>query len=294
MILSRKDGKEVLIVKIALIVLLTTGLFVMRIFDPAIGGKPLQQAVWSVSENPETAMICYVGELSEGVSRPTVSVTLPQNKAGDLMAILKELHGRFVRNGLPDEAGPLQVVLKSGEYASFFSLDDDSILAVGGENGDDRIYHLNENAAYRLSSFCHTYTDLDGLYPGLAFLNEFFSIDKDGRWSIIEKAMFSSYSGAMEDAIEPYHVGIAPYMTESGLLNVELGRMLYRLELQCKTEAKDWILGAIDIQPASKKDAYCYTISLSCEKDNTRLDKYYTGSYTVDENNLVDSFYVDF
>ena len=161
-------------------------------------------------------------------------------------------------------------------------------------DGDDRIYHLNENAAYRLSSFCHTYTDLDGLYPGLAFLNEFFSIDKDGRWSIIEKAMFSSYSGAMEDAIEPYHVGIAPYMTESGLLNVELGRMLYRLELQCKTEAKDWILGAIDIQPASKKDAYCYTISLSCEKDNTRLDKYYTGSYTVDENNLVDSFYVDF
>ena len=283
--------KEVLIVAIAIFALLAVSIIVLRSVGPAIIGHKLQTVVWDYSEDPETIMVCYAGDADEAVRRPTVSVILPAERQGTFIAILKQSRGRFIRKGLPDEAGSLQIVMRSGEHVSFFTLAEDGTLAVGGENGDNRIYRLDENTTHRIASTCHTYTGPNSLYPGLSFLQEFFAINKDGRaaydWL---DAPDGVYGGG---AVETLHSGIEPYMTERGFSKILMERSLYRLEYILKQKGEDWICGSIEVTPASESGYYTYRVGLVEDASGDSENLWITGNYSVDEDGLVDNFYMD-
>ena len=283
--------KEVFIVAIAIFALLAVSIIVLRSVGPAIIGHKLQTVVWDYSEDPETIMVCYAGDADEAVRRPTVSVILPAERQGTFIAILKQSRGRFIRKGLPDEAGSLQIVMRSGEHVSFFTLAEDGTLAVGGENGDNRIYRLDENTTHRIASTCHTYTGPNSLYPGLSFLQEFFAINKDGRaaydWL---DAPDGVYGGG---AVETLHSGIEPYMTERGFSKILMERSLYRLEYILKQKGEDWICGSIEVTPASESGYYTYRVGLVEDASGDSENLWITGNYSVDEDGLVDNFYMD-
>lgn len=283
--------KEVFIVAIAIIALLAALIIVLRSVGPAILGYKLQNIVWDYSEDPETVMVCYAGDADETVRRPTVSVIMPPEGQRTFMAILKQSGGRFIRKGLPGEAGSLQIVMKSGEHVSFFTLAEDGTLAVGGENGDNRIYHLDENTTHRVSSVCHTYTGPNSHYPGLTFLQEFFAIGKNGRSDVVWlNAPDGVYGGG---AVETLYSGIEPYMTERGFENVLLGRSLYDLEYLCKQKGENWLCGCIEVSPGSEPGYFFYRIGLVEETSGHPWNYWFTGNYSVSEDGLVDEFYID-
>ena len=283
--------KEVFIVAIANIALLAALIIVLRSVGPAILGYKLQNVVWDYSEDPEIVMVCYAGDADETVRRPTVSVIMPPEGQRTFMAILKQSGGRFIRKGLPGEAGSLQIVMRSGEHVSFFTLAEDGTLAVGGENSDNRIYHLDENTTHRVSSVCHTYTGPNSHYPGLTFLQEFFAIDKDDRADFVwPDAPDGVYGGG---AVETLHSGIEPYMTEHGFNKLLMERSLYRLEYICKQKGSDWTCSSIDVAPASEPGYYTYRVGLVESASSTSENLQFTGNYYVGEDGLVDNFYVD-
>ena len=284
--------KEVLIVAIAIFALLAVSIIVLRSVGPAIIGHKLQTVVWDYSEDPETIMVCYAGDADDAVRRPTVSVILPAERQGTFIAILKQSRGRFIRKGLPDEAGPLQIVMRSGEHVSFFTLAEDGTLAVGGENGDNRIYRLDENTTHRIASTCHTYTGPNSLYPGLSFLQEFFAVNKDGRadnvWLDAPDGVYST-----GDSIFTLYQGLESYMTERGFSKILMERSLYKLEYVCKQKGEDWYCGSIEVSPASEPGNYFYSAYLVENASGNSDNLWITGNYSVDENGLVDNFYMD-
>ena len=105
-------------------------------------------------------------------------------------------------------------------------------------------------------------------------------------------ALLSSYSGAMAEAIEPYHEGLSPYVTAEILKRIELGRYLSRMELSCMAEARDWEILMIRMDEKSVPGSYNYWVDLQSTEEPA-VYKTFSGSYVVNKEGLVSNFFID-
>lgn len=252
----------------------------------------LYRSAWPYRDEPGFEMVSYT-DLER-----CISVDLTDAQRVELISLMKEQKARFAGFGIRRDAGNCQIVMNDGpvaegyRYYSFIGIDDEAyVQAAYGRRM--RNYRMKEADAQIVRDFCRALTDPAGETPGLAFLEEFFTVGKDGRWEVWMQAMFSSYSGAVEEAIPIYHSGVAPYMTEQALLDLELSRTLSNLDMLCKAKADDWHLGLIWIHPASERGFYAYEVGISYEKDGSTQFATLDGSYAVNGNGQIDSFYVD-
>ncbi|MBR5641419.1 MAG: hypothetical protein IKW92_04765 [Firmicutes bacterium] len=139
---------------------------------------------------------------------------------------------------------------------------------------------------------CREWTSPDGRYPGLAFLQEFFAINKDGRadnvWLDAPDGVYST-----GDSIFALYQGLERYMTERGFSKILMERSLYKLEYVCKQKGKDWYCGSIEVAPASEPGNYFYSAVLVEGASGNNEEFWITGNYSIGEDGLVDSFYID-
>ena len=161
----------------------------------------------------------------------------------------------------------------------------------GGRRWGEGTFRITEKDQERIWSLCEEWTDPNGKYPGLAFLQEFFAIDKDDRAAYVwMDAPDGVYGGG---AVETLHSGIKPYMTEHGFNKVLMGRSLYRLEYICKQKGSDWTCSSIEVAPASEPGYYTYRVNLvEYYTSGSSGNLVFTGNYYIGEDGLVDSFYV--
>ena len=152
-------------------------------------------------------------------------------------------------------------------------------------------YLLYRKDAEKFMQICREWTSPDGRYPGLGFLQEFFAINKDGRAAFVDAQAPDGVYGA--DAVEKLYSGIEPYMTEHGFTKVLMERSLYNLEYVCKQKGSDWRCWVIEVAPASEPGYYSYRIDVVEDVSDNSNNLWFTGNYSVDEDGLVDYFYID-
>ncbi len=250
--------------------------------------QDLRTLVWGNGQLPDGVLICC---LRPDGTMPVISVPLQEPDIPEFLSALEGIHPGSAAV-IPQEAGPIQVAFRGGTEFTWFSLQEDGTLYVQKENNRQQAYRLDERDAQSLVSLCGSYTDPDGGFPGLAFLREFFTIDKDGRWSIWEKALFSSYSGAVAEAMEPYHAGLAPYVMPEVLTRIELGHYLARMELRCMAQARNWELCSITLEERSVPGSYNFMAGLSSTGEPA-AELFFSGRYLVNRDGLVSSFFID-
>lgn len=155
-------------------------------------------------------------------------------------------------------------------------------------NGTYLLYQKDAEEFFRI---CEEWISPDGKYPGMAFLREFFAVGKDGRSeAVFPDAPDGVYGGS---AIETLYSGIKPYMTEHGFEKVLLGRSLYNLEYLCKQRGADWYCAVVEITPASDPGTYLYRVDLIEQASGNSGNYLFSGNYSVNEDGLVDQFYID-
>ena len=274
--------------------------FVLLLFGTRFLPRRLDKAVWTHKSDPK-----HVTIINYDAGRPpAVGVTLTEERSAEVMEQLASLHGRY--SGTEAEVSPEYenanylirfetTELDEPNYigeSGFAVVGKNNDLTVGLDDGKTAIYKLGEADHQGLCDLCDSYLDPEGGYPGLAFLQEFFSVKRDGRWSIWESALLSSYSGAMAEAIESYHEGLAPYVTAEILKRIELGRYLSRMELSCIAEAQNWQIVIIRMDEKSVPGSYNYWVDLQSTEEPA-VYKTFSGSYVVNKEGLVSNFFID-
>ena len=262
--------------------------------------KGLDKAVWTNKIDPKHVTIINY----DAGEPPAVGVTLAEERSAEMMEQLSALHGRYAGRDsqMNLDYGKAQYLLRfetmelgepnyTGE-SGFAVVGQKSDLTVGLDDGKTAIYKLGEADHQSLCDLCDSYLYPEGGYPGLAFLQEFFSVKRDGRWSIWEAALLSSYSGAMAEAIELYHEGLEPYVTAEVLKRIELGRYLSRMELSCMAEARDWEILIIRMDEKSVPGSYNFWVDLHSTEEPFAY-KTFSGSYVVNKEGLVSNFFID-
>lgn len=262
--------------------------------------KGLDKAVWTYQSDPKHVTIINY----DAGKPPAVGVTLAEERSAEMMEQLSALHGRYAGRDsqMNLDYGKAQYLLRfetmelgepnyTGE-SGFAVVGQKSDLTVDLDDGKTAIYKLGEADHQGLCDLCDSYLYPEGGYPGLAFLQEFFGVNKDGRWKIWEAAMYSSYSGAMAEAIEPYHEGLEPYVTAEVLKRIELGRYLSRMELSCMAEAQNWQIVIIRMDEKSVPGSYNYWVDLQSTEEPA-VYKTFSGSYVVNKEGLVSNFFID-
>ena len=262
--------------------------------------KGLDKAVWTHKSDPKHVTIINY----DAGKPPAVGVTLAEERSAEMMEQLSALHGRYAGRDsqMNLDYGKAQYLLRfetmelgepnyTGE-SGFAVVGQKSDLTVGLDDGKTAIYKLGEADHQGLCDLCDSYLYPEGGYPGLAFLQEFFSVKRDGRWSIWESALLSSYSGAMAEAIEPYHEGLEPYVTAEVLKRIELGRYLSRMELSCMAEARDWEILIIRMDEKSVPGSYNFWVDLRSTEEPFAY-KTFSGSYVVNKEGLISNFFID-
>ena len=262
--------------------------------------KGLDKAVWTHKNDPKHVTIINY----DAGKPPAVGVTLAEERSAEMMEQLSALHGRYAGRDsqMNLDYGKAKYLLRFetteldepnyiGE-SGFAVVGQKSDLTVGLDDGKMAIYKLGEADHQGLCDLCDSYLYPEGGYPGLAFLQEFFSVKRDGRWSIWEAALLSSYSGAMAEAIESYHEGLAPYVTAEILKRIELGRYLSRMELSCMAEAQNWQIVIIRMDEKSVPGSYNYWVDLQSTGEPFAY-KTFSGSYVVNKEDLISNFFID-
>ncbi len=281
--------KLIAVIIILVLLILVTGLLLPRSLD---------EAVWRYRTEPKHVTILRYDQND----LPAFGVTLDEARTAELMRQLKTLRGRYKGPSGKDagEAAPAGYVLRlnstgygevdfAGE-SGFVLAEKSGLLSSSWGGGKSAAYDLG-NDTQAFFDLCDSYLDPDGGYPGRAFLQEFFSVSKD-RWKIWELAMFSSDSGAMARAIEPYHAGLAPYVTPEILKRIELGRYLANMELSCMAEARSWQIQMIRVDEKSEPGSYNFWVDL-CSTEEPYAYKTFSGSYVANGEGLIKNFYVD-
>lgn len=260
--------------------------------------RSLDRAVWRYRTAPKRIGVIQYNESDP----PALWVMLDEERTEAMMRGLKALRGRY-RGPFgkdADEAAPAGYALRLGsadrDTEEFLG---DSVFVMADESGRlTAFWGENKRAAYDLGSssqaffdLCDSYLHPDGGYPGRAFLQEFFRVGKD-RWKIWEEALFSSDSEAMARAIEPYHAGLAPYVTPEILKRIELGRYLSKMELSCMAQARSWEILMIRTDEKSISGSYTFWVDLRSTEEPYAY-KTFSGSYVVSGEGLIKNFYLD-
>lgn len=118
------------------------------------------------------------------------------------------------------------------------------------------------------------------------FLWGFFHVDKDGRFTQFSEIAEAGDVG--EDAINAYHAGIKPFLTDEALDKIMQGRLMYKLDSACIDESKDWEY-AVNFEPHESIERY-YTYTATLVSGD--VEKTFTGNVSVSEDGLIDSFYI--
>ncbi len=258
--------------------------------------QSLDKVVWRFRQAPmHVTIIKY-----DAAQAPAVGVTLNEERTAELMRQLGNLRGRRAGSGPDtDAAAGYFLRLRSTDYDEYDYFGE-SEYAIADESGALTVgWGEDKTAAYRLAGearalcdLCDAYLFPEGGYPGIAFLREFFGIDGDGRWKLWIEAGLSADSRAFSRAIEPYHAGLAPYVTEEILKRIELGRYLFRMESTCKAEADRWDILMIRVDERSVPGSCNFWVDLrSAEEPYVYLT--FSGSYQVNKNGLVKNFFID-
>lgn len=260
--------------------------------------RSLDKAMWHYRTD-----IKHIGILRYDQNQlPATWITLDTERSGGFLEGLSRLHCRYAGpyGAETDEADPEGYALRltSTDYDEIDLPGDFRFVMADREGTLTVSWGENKKATYRLGSdrqtffdLCDSYLDPEDGYPGRAFLEEFFTVGKD-RWKIWETALFSSYSGAMAEVIEPYHEGLAPYVTAEILKRIELGRYLSRMELSCMAEARNWEILMIRIDEKSISGSYNFWVDLASTEE-PRAYKTFSGSYVVNKDGRISNFFVD-
>ena len=281
--------KMIAAIAVLALVLILAGLLLPRSLD---------EAVWRYRTEPKRVAVLQYDQNDP----PAFGVTLDEARTAEFMQKLKRLHGSyrgpFGRE--TEEAAPAGYVLRlystgygEAEYggeSGFVMADDSGMLTSSWGEIKKAVYHLG-SSRQPFFDLCDSYLAPEGGYPGRAFLQEFFSVGKE-RWAIWESAVFSSDSSAMARAIEPYHAGLAPYVTPEILKRIELGRYLSSMELSCMAEARSWQILMIRVDEKSEPGCCNYWVDLRSTEEPYAY-KTFSGSFVVHENGLICSFFVD-
>ncbi len=287
--MTKTRWKQVIAAAAVLAVILTGSRFLPRSLD---------RVVWRYRTEPKHITILRYDQDDP----PAFGVTLDEVRTAEFMRRLKDLHGRYqgASGKGADEAAPAGYVLRlrSTDYDTeeflgdfeFVMAEKNGLLTASWDGNKRAVYQLgNDSRAF--FDLCDSCLDPEGGYPGLAFLQEFFSVGND-RWKIWENALFSSYSGAAAEAIEPYHAGLAPYVTSEILKRIELGRYLSNMELQCMAEARSWQILMIRVDEKSVPGAFNYWADLRSTEEPYAY-KTFSGSYVVNKDGLIRNFFID-
>ena len=228
----------------------------------------------------------------------TYDVTL---SLSDSAVFLEDMRDASARFPIPGRMGSITSdfyeITLSNQYNARSEISISSNGAVTQEEPANRrwgegTFLLYYKDAETFMQICRDWTSPDGRYPGLAFLQEFFAIDKDD-WAtyVWLDAPDGVYGGG---AVETLHSGIKPYMTEHGFNKVLMDRSLYRLEYICKQKGSDWTCSSIEVAPASEPGYYTYRVNLvEYYTSGSSGNLVFAGNYYIGEDGLVDSFYVD-
>ena len=252
---------------------------------------------WGQEEDPATMQIGWYNVWAG--TDPAISVTLSGDEISAFMDQLQDVplrHSSPLTQKFPETAA-YRVWMKTDHAMAMIRIDEDGHLISEYKFTQDRsksrgTYRFTDQVSYEeLLQTCRSYTDPNGNYPGLAFLAEFFSIGKDGRTDHVWlDAPDGVYGG---DAVETLYSGIEPYMTEHGFNSVMMSRSLYNLEYICKQKGGSWYCDLITIEAASEPGYYNYEAGFF-NSATANVDPFMVnGSYSVDKDGLVDSFYID-
>ena len=246
--------------------------------------------------DPDTVRIERVA-LGEG-EFGTYDVTLSPS---DSVAFLEDMRDASARFPIPGRMGSITTdiytITLSNQYDARAEISISGNGAVRQEEPANRrwgegTYLLYRKDAEEFMQICREWTSPDGRYPGLGFLQEFFAINMDGRadnvWLDAPDGVYST-----GDSIFTLYQGLEKNMTERGFSKILMERALYKLEYVCKQKGEDWTCGLIEVTPASEPGNYFYRIGLVENASGDSDNLWITGNYSVDEDGLVDNFYMD-
>ncbi|MCR4805603.1 MAG: hypothetical protein K5981_08115 [Clostridia bacterium] len=254
------------------------------------------RVAWGSKGVPETVQIMRYGV---GPDMAAIFVTLPKEAAEPFLEQLRETTVQFtspvVRNTW--RTTMYGIWMGSEQAASDVIVDEEGHFVpqqagdVWPKKGSYRFSDAMACAA--LLQTCRSYTDPEGGFPGLAFLLEFFALNKDGRADFVnEDAPDGVYGNASDSASSFFalYEGIEPYLTERGMSAVIANRYLYRLEYKCRQAGGTWRCGSVSIDPGSEDGYYNFRVLLDNYGSSGNMSVY--GSYAVNEAGLVDSFWL--
>jgi len=127
--------------------------------------------------------------------------------------------------------------------------------------------------------------------PNLSFLAEFFTVNKDERLDTYLDAL--SQGEDPQVAKDAYYAGIAPFVTESVLSEMQDADYLYLLDKSCTDLSAKWRLSSYGMVPLSSEEEvlhYKYQVSLSYPGFVVRHHITLTGYYDLDQEQKVTAF----
>ena len=127
--------------------------------------------------------------------------------------------------------------------------------------------------------------------PNFSFLAEFFTVNKDERLDTYLDAL--SQGEDPQAAKDAYYTGIAPFVAESVLSEMQDADYLYLLDKSCTDLSAKWRLSSYGMVPLSSEEEvlhYKYQVSLSYPGFVVRHHITLTGYYDLDQEQKVTAF----
>ncbi len=129
---------------------------------------------------------------------------------------------------------------------------------------------------------------------GMGLLAEFFTVNKDERLDTYLDAL--SQGEDPQVAKDAYYAGIAPFVAESVLSEMQDADYLYLLDKSCTDLSAKWRLSSYGMVPLSSEEEvlhYKYQVSLSYPGFVVRHHITLTGYYDLDQEQKVTAFSLD-
>ena len=127
--------------------------------------------------------------------------------------------------------------------------------------------------------------------PEMEFLQEFFTINKDGRLDTLRETMLRGEED-YQTIVDAYHAGLAPYCEESALKEIEEANYLYLFDKSFTDFEDQW--KTMELKASYRNEQWQhqdYRIVMRYPRVDSDIE--ITGTFDLNENRKISSFTID-
>ena len=127
--------------------------------------------------------------------------------------------------------------------------------------------------------------------PEMEFLQEFFTINKDGRLDTLRETMLRGEED-YQTIVDAYHAGLAPYCEESALVKLENAQYLYLFDKSCTDFSDQW--KTMELRATYRDDQWQHQdYRVVLRYPGADFDFEITGTFDLDADRKISSFSID-